>query len=310
MTAPTNTYLTTAAIGNREDLTDIIDRISPTDTPFYSMCAKGKATATLHEFQTQELAAAANNEQVEGDDAVAVAATPSVRLTNRTQISSKTVSVSGSQEAVDSAGRKSEMDYQLALKSAELKNDIEVGLTQNAVSATAPRRSRGLIGWVVDNVDAATAGTAYVAASYTANTAQTDGTQIAFTEARVKNVAQKIYTAGGNPNIIMMGPIAKQTFSTFTGNSTRTNDADDKKLVASIDVYVSDFGVLKAVVNRRQRARDVFVLQSDKWKLAWLRPIFRKELAVTGDAERVQLIGEYSLEAVNPKANGAVYDNL
>lgn len=307
MTAPTNTYLTTAAIGNREDLSDVIDRISPTDTPFYSMCAKGKATATLHEFQTQDLGSAANNEQAEGDDATNAVVTPTVRLTNRTQISTKTYGVSGSQEAVNSAGRKSEMSYQKALKSAELKNDIEVGLTQNAVSATSPRRSRGLIGWVVDNVDT---GAGYAAASYTGNTAQTDGTQAAFTEARVKNVAQKVYTAGGNPNVIMMGPIAKQTFSTFTGNATRTTDADEKKLVSSVDIYVSDFGTLKAVVNRRQRARDVFMLQSDKWKLAWLRPWHSKDLAVTGDSERAMLIAEYSLEATNPKANGAVYDIL
>ena len=30
MTAPSDTFLTTAAIGNREDLTDVIYRISPT----------------------------------------------------------------------------------------------------------------------------------------------------------------------------------------------------------------------------------------------------------------------------------------
>lgn len=307
MAAPANTYLTTAAIGNREDLTDIIDRISPSDTPFMSMCGKGKATATLHEFQTQDLAAAANNEQVEGDDAVAQAAVPTVRLANRTQISSKTASVAGSQEAVDSAGRKSEMAYQMSLKSLELKNDMEVGLTQNAVSAVAPRRSRGLVGWVGDNVDA---GVGYVAPNYVTNVAQTDGAQIAFTEARLKNVLQKIYTAGGNPNVVMMGPLTKQTFSTFTGNQTRMSDSDDKKLVASIDVYVSDFGTLKAVVNRRQRARDVFVLQSDKWKIAYLRSFQSWDLAKTGDADRKQILAEYSLEATNPKANGAVYDNL
>jgi hypothetical protein len=54
MAAPTNTFLTTAAIGNREDLSDIIYRISPTDTPLLNMAPKAKATATLHEWQTQE----------------------------------------------------------------------------------------------------------------------------------------------------------------------------------------------------------------------------------------------------------------
>jgi hypothetical protein len=138
MAAPGNTFLTTAAIGNREDLTDVISRIDPTETPVYSMCAKAKATATLHEWQTQALASAASNAQAEGDDFSAPAVTPTVRLTNRTQISTKMVVISGSQEAVNSAGRKSEMAYQMALKSAELKRDIEFGLTQNDVLATSP----------------------------------------------------------------------------------------------------------------------------------------------------------------------------
>ena len=58
MSVPSNTFLTTAAIGNREDLSDVIYRISPTQTPFISMSAKAKASNTLHEWQTQDLAAA------------------------------------------------------------------------------------------------------------------------------------------------------------------------------------------------------------------------------------------------------------
>ncbi len=306
MAAPTNTFLSTAAIGNREDLSDIIDRISPTDTPFMSMIAKGKATATLHEWQTQDLAAAADNAQAEGDDATAIAVTPTVRLGNRTQIGAKTVIVAGTQEAVNSAGRKSEMAYQMSLKSLELKNDMEFGLCQNNVSATSPRKSRGLVGWV-DSANVS-GGAGYVAPNYVTNVAQTDGTLAAFTETRLKTVLQLVYAAGGSPNVIMMPPLAKQTFSTFTGNATRQKDAEDKRLVASIDVYVSDFGTLKAVVNRRQRARDVFVLQSDKWKLAMLRPFFSQDLAKTGDSDKKQILVEYTLEACNPKANGAIVD--
>lgn len=308
MTAPTNTFLTTAAIGNREDLTDVIYNIAPTDTPFMNMAAKGKATATLHEWQTQDLASAANNEQVEGDDATATASTPTVRLGNRTQISAKTASVSGSQEQVDHAGRNSEMAYQMALRAKELKRDIEVGLTQNNVSATSPRRSRGLVGWADSaNVNA---GAGYVAPNYVTNVAQTDGTQRAFTEALLKDVLQKVFTSGGNPDVIMMGPNAKQTFSTFTGNATRFDKSEDKQLTAAVDVYVSDFGMLKAVPNRFQRSRDVWVLQSDMWAMSWLRPITQYELAKTGDSIRRQIIGEYTLEARNPKANGLVADIL
>ena len=306
MAAPTNTYQSTSAVGNREDLTDVISRISPSETPFLSMIGTGKATNTLHEFQTQALAAPGDNAAPEGDDATNNVVTPTVRLQNRTQISTKTVQISGTQESADSAGRKSEMAYQMALKSAELKTDIEYGLTQNAVSAAGPRKSRGLVGWV-DSANAS-GGVNYVAPNYTTNVAQTDGTLRPFTETLLKDVLQKCYVSGGNPNVIMLGPIQKQAFSTFTGNSTRRVDAEDEKLYASIDVYVSDFGTLKVVPNRIQRARDVHVLESGKWKMAWYRPYFTQDLAKTGDSIRKQIICEYTLEAVNPKANGIVAD--
>ena len=305
MAAPTNTFLTTAAIGNREDLTDTIYRITPTITPTLNLASKAKASNTLHEWQTQDLAAAASNAQNEGDNASAKTVTPTVRLNNRTQISTKTVIVSGTQQAMNSAGRKDEMGYQLSMASLELKRDMELGLTQNNVLATAPRASRGLVGWIVDNVDT---GVGYVAASYTGNTAQTDGTQVPFTEARLKNVLQKQFLAGGMPDTVMLSPAAKQTFSSFTGNSTRFDKGEDQKLFAAVDVYVSDFGELKVIPNRFQRARDVFILQTDKIAVAYLRPFMQIELATTGDAQQRELVVEYCMEMRAPKAQGAVYD--
>ncbi|WP_288082241.1 DUF5309 domain-containing protein [Pseudomonas sp.] len=306
MTAPSGTFLTTAAIGNREDLTDTIYRISPTQTPVLNMASKAKASNTLHEWQTQELAAAADNAQAEGDNASAKTVTPTVRLNNRTQISTKTVIVSGTQQAMNPAGRKDELAYQLALASAEIKRDMELGLTQNDVLATSPRKSRGLRGWVVDNVN----NNGGTLASYTGNTGYTAGTQRAFTEAQVKDVLQKCYTAGGEPDMLMLSPSAKQTFSGFTGNATRFDKSEDAKLYASVDYYVSDFGTLQAVPNRFMAARDVFLLQSDKLAIAYLRPFQTVELAKTGDAEQREIIVEYTMECRAPKAHGAVYDIL
>jgi hypothetical protein len=305
MTAPTNSYLTTAAIGNREDLTDTIYRISPTATPFISLAAKGKATNTLHEWQTQDLAAASStNAQAEGDNASAKTVTPTVRLNNRTQISTKTVIVSGTQQAMNPAGRKDELAYQLSLASLELRRDMESSATKLDVTATAPRQVRGLVGWVVDNVD----NNGGTLASYTGNTGRTKGTAIPFTEARLKNVLQKIFTAGGEADSILLPPGAKQTFSTFTGNATRFDKSEDAKLYASVDVYVSDFGEIKAIPSRFQDANDVFILQSDKWAISYLRPFQTIELAQTGDALQRELVVEWTVEARAPKSGGAVYD--
>ena len=306
MAAPSGTFLTTAAIGNREDLTDVIYRISPTQTPTLNMASKSKATNTLHEWQVQELATAAANAQVEGDDLLGKTVTVTARLNNRTQIAAKKIVVSGTQQSMNPAGRKDELAYQLSLASAEIKRDMELGLTQNDVLATSPRSSRGLRGWVVDNVN----NNGGTLASYTANTGYTAGTQRAFTEAQVKDVLQKIFTNGGEPDTIMMPPTAKQTFSGFTGNATRFDKSEDAKLYASVDFYVSDFGTLQAVPNRFQATRDVFILQSDKIAVAYLRPFQTIELAKTGDAEQRQILAEYCLEVRAPKAHGAVYDIL
>lgn len=182
--------------------------------------------------------------------------------------------------------------------------DIESSITQLDVLATSPRQSRGLRGWVVDNVNR-NGGTL---ASYTNNTGYTPGTQRAFTEAQVKDVLQQIFTNGGEPDVIMVGPSQKQTFSTFTGNSTRMDKSEDAKLYSSVDVYVSDFGELKVVPNRFQATRDCFILQSDKMAVAYLRPFQTVEIAKTGDSERREIIAEWTLECRAPKAHGAVYD--
>lgn len=309
MAAPTNTLVSSTAIGNREDLTDIICRISPTQTPTLNMASKSKATNTLHEWQTQELAAVATtpfNAQVEGDDLTAKSVTVTVRLTNRTQISAKKVVVSNTQQAMNPAGRKDELAYQLSLASLEIKRDMEAGLTQSDVLATSPRQSRGLRGWVVDNVNR-NGGTL---ASYTGNTGYTAGTQRAFTESQVKDVLQQVFAAGGEPDMIMLPPAAKQTFSGFTGNATRMDKSEDAKLYSAVDFYVSDFGTLQCVPNRFMAARDVFVLQSDKLAVAYLRPFQTFDLATTGDALQRELVVEYTLECRAPKAHGAIYDIL
>lgn len=283
----------------------VIYRISPTATPVLNMAAKAKASNTLHEWQTQDLASAVtNNAQAEGDNASAKTVTPTTRLTNRTQISTKTVIVSGTQMAMNPAGRKDELAYQLSLASLELKRDIESSLCQLDVTATSPRQSRGLRGWVVDNVN----NNGGTLASYTSNTGYTAGTLRSFTESQVKDVLQKIFTAGGEPDTLMMPPTLKQTFSGFTGNATRFDKSEDAKLYASVDFYVSDFGTLEAVPNRFMATRDVFVLQSDKLAVAYLRPFQTIELATTGDAQQRELVAEWTLECRAPKAHGAVYD--
>ena len=311
MAQPTNTFDTYDAVGIREDLQDVIYSISPTDTPFMSSAAREAVKNTFHEWQTDALAAAAtNNAVIEGDDATLDASSATVRIGNYTQIMDKTVVTTGTQEAVDKAGRASELAYQIAKKSKELKRDIESTLLTNQARAagnSSTARTFGSIGaWIATNDNLAGDGT-----SPTANNgsdARNDGTQRALTEDMLKDVIKNVWNAGGNPSVVMVGPFNKQKISGFTGGSTRFDASEDKTLYTSIDVYSSDFGDLEVVPNRFSRDRDAIVLDMDYWSVGFLRDFTMHELSKTGDAEKRQLLVELTLISRNEAASGGVFD--
>ena len=313
MALPTNAFSTFDAKGNREDLSDVIYMITPTDTPFLSGIPRTKATATKHEWQTDVLAAAGANAVLEGDDATTDATTATVRLSNTAQISDKVPRVSGTQEAINKAGRKSEMSYQVAKRAQELKRDMEKILLESTALVTggvsSARKLGSINAWTTTNISVGSGGSA-AGTSLGGTTKRTDGTQRAFTEVQLKAALKLCWDNGGDPECIMTGSFNKQIMSGFTGNATRFKGAEDKTLMAAIDIYDSDFGELQIIPNRFQRARDVHILQKDMWAIAYVRPFQLWDLAKTGDTERKQLLVEYTLEARNEAASGAVYDLL
>jgi hypothetical protein len=311
MAQPTNTFDTYDAVGIREDLQDVIYSISPTDTPFMSSAAREAVKNTLHEWQTDALAAAStSNAVIEGDEATLDASVATVRVSNQTQIMDKTVVITGTQEAVDKAGRASELAYQIAKKSKELKRDIEATLLSNqakvAGDSTTARKFGSISSWIATNDNFAGDGAS--PSPVDGSDARTDGTQRALTEDQLKSVIKGTWNAGGSPSVIMVGPFNKQKISGFTGGSTRFDASEDKTLYTSIDVYSSDFGDLEVVPNRFQRDRDLFVLDMDYWAVGFLRDFTMHELSKTGDSEKRQLLTELTLIARNEGASGGVFD--
>lgn len=311
------TYKQYDVVGDREDLTDVIYNISPTDTPFMSSVGKTKATAVLHEWQTDSLAAAdGSNAAVEGADATSATLSPTTRVGNRTQISQKTIQISGTLESVDKAGRKSEKAYQLSKASSELKRDMEKILLSNQVASagnsSTARTLGGLQAWINTNVSLGTTG---VAGSL-GTTAKVDGTNRAFAEDQVKEVVREAYTNGGNPSVVMVSPAKKQEFSAFSGIAQQRYNADGNKpstIVGAADIYLSDFGTLSVVPNRFMTAEAdsgevAFVLDPEYAAIAYLRPFQTNELAKAGDSEKTQLLVEYTLEVKNEAAHGLVGD--
>jgi hypothetical protein len=316
MAVPTNTFLTFSAVGNREDLLDRITNISPTDVPFTTMIDATTANATFHEWQTDSLAAAAGNAQLQGDDVTFAAATPTVRAGNRTQISRKEVIVSGTQEAVDKAGRNSEIVYQMGKKRDELKRDKEFILLSNQApvtgnSSTAPQL-RPLCGWLATNVDRGTGG-----ANGTTSAAATDGTQRAMTLAMITTGQQNAWTQGGKPGFLLTGPKQRGVLSTLFGTAaTKFYAVEDKKMTATIQAFEGDFGLVKVVTDRFVRGgqtgadREVFGIDPGMWSVAHLRN--RKNVTIdlgkTGDNEKGVVLTEYTLESRQEAANFGIFD--
>jgi hypothetical protein len=307
------TFTAHSAIGQREDLSDVIYSISPTETPLLNTLARSKATAVFHEWQTDSLAAATTaNAAVEGADATSATLSPTTRLGNYTQIVQKTIQVSGTLDTVNKAGRKSEKAYQLARASSELKRDIETILNANqarsAGSSSTARTMGSMLSWLTTNVDKASNG---ANPTTIGSTTRSDGTARTFTETLLKNVVASVFSAGGSPKVLLVGTAGKQKVSSFAGIAAQRYMAPadaPTTIIGAADVYLSDFGSISVVPNRFMRARDAFILDPEYASVAYLRPFATNELAKAGDSDKTQILAELTLEMRNEAAHGLVAD--
>lgn len=312
-----NTFLTYSAIGNREELADLIADVSPTATPFLSNAGSASAESTKPEWQMDVLAAASDaNAHLQGDETAFDAVTPTTRVGNYTQILKKSVIVSRTQEQVSKAGRNSEIARELIKKGKELKRDLEKTLLGNqggvgGNSTTAPKLA-SLGAWVKTNDSFGATGASPVWTSGVPAAGRTDGTQRAFTEALLKPVLRDVFSNSMfDASVIMLGPFNKQAMSSFTGIAQiRYNAKGDApaSIIGAADIYVSDFGNLSVVPNRFQRDRDAWVLDFDQISIAWLQPWMEEELAKTGDAHKRHILGEMTLRVEQEAALGLVAD--
>jgi hypothetical protein len=280
----------------REDLSDVITNIAPYDTVFMSNIGKEKVKGKYHEWLTDTLTTAANCAVTEGNDAVLTTANAQTRVGNYTQIAAKWFSVSDSLETIDKAGRKSEIAYQTGLFLKMLARDMEYGLLNNtAATSTDPRSAKGVKGWITTN-----------ATSFTTGTSATTLTETIFND----NI-QTCWTAGGNPGMVLCGATLKRKISAFTGNSKLTTNinADQKKVILSVDYYESDYGVVKIYASRFLATDDgatyesCLILEKEKWALGTLIPLKTEKLAKMGLSQKIQISTEYTLISREEKAN-------
>lgn len=293
MGAPTDTFQTYQSIGNREDLIDVITNISPVETWFMTNIGTERAEGVKHEWQTDVLAAPAANAVIEGNDAVNVAIVPTVRIGNSCQILWKVFQISETQQAINTAGRRNEVDYQQTKKSKELARDLEYALLINASEVTGTsavaRQLKGALGWIATNVTTASA------------------TTVDLTESVYNDNLSLIWAQGGMPSYSVVGSYQKRKITGFTSNVKNIN-ANAKEIVNTVDVYQSEFGTVQVRLHQvmNTTAPDTILNLGELilWKKAWLRPILTSKLAKTGSADKYKIEAELTLESRNEKGSG------
>ena len=311
-------------IGIAEDVEDVIFNITPTDTPLLTMAGRKKAENTLHQWQTDALAAAAANRQVEGDEASFATAAPTTMLSNYTQISRKTLIVSRTADRVRKYGRDSEVARLTVKYGKELKRDIENALVTNQASSaggnTTARSSAGIESMVAGNRILPTTSNTGSTPGYAAGVwaAPTDGTATGagstLTEDYLKSALEAAWQDGGDPTIILTNTYQKKTIATFAGaskfagNYVEGNRTSQGIVVGGVDLYISDFGEHRVKLNRYMRQRTLLCLDPEYVDVAWLDGIKNVPLAKTGDAEKLMMICEFTLVVGNPDAHAKVQD--
>jgi len=310
-----STFTTATAVGEREQLADVIYRIDPDETPIFSALKKETSNGIFVEWQVQELAAAsATNYVNEGADASIAAPTATSRLGNYHQISAKAVAVSKTLDAVEKAGRDREVAYQKVLKSLELRRDIEkaIGDTDVARSSSDPRKSASLSCWITNG----SVGASGAFATGDGTDAVTGGTDRALTLALIEDGMQDAWTDGGNPKLMVASATNRANFSDLSAsgnlvsNDVNMTAAKEVTYVGSTSVFLTDFGTLEVAPSRFLSNDRVFLIDPDFASLATIngRNFAENEIAPTGDAEKFQIVTEWALKVQAPKAHAMILD--
>lgn len=290
--------------GIREDLSSIISDLSPTETPFFSKCAKQKVSNTYTEWQTSELRDADINAHVEGADSGAEH-TPTVRVGNYTQIGKGGFRVSGTADAVDTAGRAKEYAFQVLARGKELKRDLEVALlgtqARDPGSSTSPRIMAGAGCWMSSN----TIGDATFPTTGDGTGTFAAGGGAVFSQEDFDELLEQIWTVGGNPDrCYLRADLMNAAVDALNGNNGQRNTVQPTTVSHNVIRYISPWGTLSFHPDRFMPEGSVYIMDSSKWKVGVLRGWRQEKLSKTGDSTHGHIVGEHTLICENEKSSG------
>lgn len=310
----------------KESLDSVIWDLFPMDTYFSSNIDRENVKNTQHQWVFDQLAAASNNKQIEGDDVTYTTLATATRVSNYTQIARKPVILSDTYtEGVDVVGQ-NPMGRAIMKSMKEYKRDVELDLLgkqgSSAGAGGTARASGGVQAWIWgagadipgNTVYPSTGGTGGNTTGTTPSYAaavvegQTDGTtsSSSIVLADITSAAELAWTDGGEPDTILCSSAHKKVIDGLASLATRTADvgrADKLSIQGSANLIVTSFGTFKVIMSRYLARTSTLLLQMDMWAMGQLRPPKVKEMAKTGDATKKLIVGEYTLIARNPNAS-------
>ncbi|HOW16632.1 MAG TPA: DUF5309 family protein [bacterium] len=269
-------------------MTDVLTKIGDMTTPAYAKIRKVSAKNTLHEWSTYEHDAVAVNAAVEGATFQYGTLTAPSRLTNYTQIFSKTFQVSNTQQAVDPAGMENEYAFRVQVALEAIGRDIEGALingTANSGASGTGRRLKGILSFISTNISTGS------------------GTGRALSEAELNGLIQDCYENGGRPDWLL-GSYTQVNKLAQLMSADRTYNDGNKEFTSQMLVYSSPFGRVMVEGDSQIASDTLTVLQKDMWAIAQLRPVAKKDTPETADAKNGVLLGELTLEGRSEKMNG------
>lgn len=317
-----NTFQSTGSKTNREELSDVVNRITPEDTPIYSMIGKGTCESTHPEWIIDTLRAPGANVQTEGDEYIFNAIQAPQRVGNYTQIFRDSFIISNTQERVSEAGDVLKVREQKLKVGIALRKDVEFSIVSNVGSVGgATRVSAGLPAWITTNASRGATGanggfntgTGLVAPA-------TNGTQRAFSKALLDNALAAAYSAGANVSDLVTAPYVKSVFVSIMSDANvapfryAATPGRDNTMVATADIYEGPYGRVAITMNRVMSqsagtARNAFLIDRNMIDWLWLRKIKEDpDVAKTGDAQKRVLVGEGTLRVKNEAGLGVIAD--
>lgn len=313
MAKVTNAFETRQAIGNREDLADVIYNIDPVDTMFQSSVGRRNVTNVNFDWQTEALTASGDNFMEEGFELSRSQSDPTVRMSNSCQISKKDATVSGSQESSNPAGRKSEMAHQMARRAKELKRDIEKRALSESPRALGTgdgiRKTRGFGHFLTITSRGATG-----ANPVSETAAATGGTDRTLDETGattgLRSILKTSFDSGGSATMLFTNSAQKIKIDGFVGRTNSNHNIAPDKVQASVSMYASDFGNLRVVLDREMDQQIIYGIDPEMVRMAYFRNFQQKQIATIGDAETRMILAEWGVQVDNPKAHFGMFDLL